>query len=332
MSTQQPNETSDLQALTQQPSSDSTTKDDLEDVSLVRSIKLSRTNSFIIIGLTYLFAVWIGILSYKFCEPLHYLLGLLIADAVATVFVWFIGVVTQNTSVYDPYWSVAPPIMFLLFIIEQRSFSLSSYILLIAVWVWGIRLTMNWGITFTNLTIQDWRYDKFKQEHNFIVWHITNFFGLNFMPTIIVYGVMIPGFFLIYVNKDANVFTLLCMFVCIGSALLQLHADNQMRHFRKEHRGKVCNVGLWKYSRHPNYLGEICMWWGVYFMYLSVDQTYWYSFVGAVLNTLLFVFVSVPLMEVRQRKNKPDYAEYQRTTGVFIPFVFPFIRKLFRKN
>ncbi|KAL7718235.1 Steroid 5-alpha reductase C-terminal domain-containing protein [Entamoeba marina] len=74
-----------------------------------------------------------------------------------------------------------------------------------------------------------------------------------------------------------------------------------MRHFRKEHRGKVCNVGLWKYSRHPNYLGEICMWWGVYFMYLSVDQTYWYSFVGAVLNTLL------------------PRAEYQRATGVFIP-------------
>ena len=111
-------------------------------------------------------------------------------------------------------------------------------------------------------------------------------------------------------------------FVCIGATLVELVADTQRHRFAREHKGEICNVGLWKQGRHPNYFGEIMMWWGLFVMYVSVYslfETYcvefhaWYI-VGPVLMTCLFLFVSIPLMEKRQLKNKPGYAEYKAKT------------------
>jgi steroid 5-alpha reductase family enzyme len=94
-----------------------------------------------------------------------------------------------------------------------------------------------------------------------------------------------------------------------------------MRHFRKqpENRGHVNRQGLWKYSRHPNYLGEILMWWGVCLLSLSAPGGSPVFAVGALVNTLMFVFVSVPLMERRQLSGKREYAAYKSETGALLP-------------
>jgi len=133
--------------------------------------------------------------------------------------------------------------------------------------------------------------------------------------------VMIPGFLVIDANEPANVLTVFGFILCLGAATLQLVSDTQRHRFAKTHKGQICDVGLWKHARHPNYFGEILMWWALWLIYLSTSQgghsPQDWCVIGAILNSCLFRFISVPLMENRQLQNKPGYAEYRKQTRMF---------------
>ena len=286
-------------------------------------IKESRTLSFIVILAVYVLAFFVGLATYKAMAHMecHYLWKLFTADVVATIVVWFFGLIFKNVSVYDPYWSVVPPIMLTAWACASGPWGTATTLLLIAVWYWGIRLTGNWAFTFKNLNHEDWRYTKYRTEQKPFIFQIINLFGLNMMPTVVVFLVMIPGFFVIDAAEPANILTIFGFILCIGAATLQLVADTQIHRFVRTNKGKVCNVGLWKHARHPNYFGEIVMWWGVWMMYLSTSQgghsIQDLCVIGAVLNTCMFRFISVPLMGKRQLQNKPEYEEYRRNTRMF---------------
>lgn len=280
----------------------------------------SRTASFVILAFIYVAATFIGYFTYQLAVgSCNGFCALFIADVVATIFVWMFGLFYKNVSVYDPYWSVLPPIMLTAWAIHCSNLCLPNLLLLIAVWFWGIRLTGNWAFTFRNLNTEDWRYTKYRTEQSPFIFHIINFFGLNMMPTIVVFLSMLPGLDMLTHPGSATWLTWLGFTICITAATIQLIADTQRHRFAKEHKGEVCRVGLWKHGRHPNYFGEISMWWGVWLMYVSVRgfETMWYL-VGPVAMTCMFLFISIPLMEKRQLKNKPDYAEYKRETRILI--------------
>jgi steroid 5-alpha reductase family enzyme len=83
---------------------------------------------------------------------------------------------------------------------------------------------------------------------------------------------------------------------------------------------EIIRHGLWRYSRHPNYLGEIMMWWGVYMICLSSRPTAWFLGFGACMNTALFLLISIPLAESRLAGYKTGYSEYRRQTRMLLPF------------
>lgn len=283
-------------------------------MSLKSKIFQSKSIGLIIITIIYILATIIGVITYNSIDCNNKLLSLFIADVVATLVVWLFGVIFNNSSIYDPYWSVAPPLLLTFFTIEASSFGTPVRLTLLIVWLWAIRLTGNWAYTFPNLSKQDWRYDKYKGDFPKL-WHLVNLFGINLMPTLIVFLAMIPAIELIDLNPISyNIFTILGILISLVAVALELVADRQAHSFRKENRGKVCNIGLWKSSRHPNYLGEILFWWGLFIIYISVAPGEWLTAIGAVANTLLFIFVSIPLMEKRQLATKPAYAEYRRNT------------------
>ena len=253
-------------------------------------------------------------------SPLHPLIRLFLADVLATIVVWAFGLLYENVSVYDPYWSVFPPVAFLLWAFLTGVWSLPIILLLVASWYWGWRLTRNWAITFKGIGHEDWRYTKYRDRHP-LVFHTINLFGLNMMPTIVVFAAMLPGLKLMANSQQLTATqTAVCVFgfiVCIASATIQLIADKQSHDFRAAHPGKVCNVGLWKHGRHPNYFGEIQFWWGIWIMYASMNGIDMYIG-GAIAMTALFIGISIPLMEKRQLANKPDYAEYRKQTRILI--------------
>lgn len=242
--------------------------------------------------------------------------ALLMADVLATIVVWGFGLLYENVSVYDPYWSVFPPVAFLLWAFYTSVWSLPVILLLVASWYWGWRLTRNWAITFKGIGHEDWRYTKYRDRHP-LVFHAINLFGLNMMPTLVVFAAILPGLKLFETIAPANILTYFGCVVCIVSATIQLIADKQSHDFRAAHPGKVCNVGLWKHGRHPNYFGEIQFWWGIWIMYASLNG--FDMFIGgAIAMTALFLGISIPLMEERQLANKPDYAEYRKQTRILI--------------
>ncbi len=282
------------------------------------ALKSSKTIGFLVILPVYILAVLVGIKSYDLLFGYDLIVRLFVADTVATIFVWLFSVLFKNSSVYDPYWSVAPMVMITAYAFEQGAHVTSVSLLLLVIWFWGLRLTGNWAFTFKDLKTQDWRYDKYKNQFPSI-WQLVNFFGIHFMPTLVVFLAMIPAFYLVRLNTQANVFTYLTAILAMLAVAMQAVADRQSRRFRRTNPGKVCTIGLWKYMRHPNYLGEIMLWWLVYFMLISLDITYWWTFIGALANTLMFVFISIPLMEQRQMVQKPAYRDYVNSTPKLLP-------------
>jgi len=144
---------------------------------------------------------------------------------------------------------------------------------------------------------------------------LVNFFGIHLVPTLVVYFALLPA--LHYIKGDkVNYLSLIGLVISLLATIIQLISDLQLHKFRKNNaRTKCINIGLWKYSRHPNYLGEVLMWWGIYIFGLINDLKSYYLIIGAILNTCLFLFISIPLQENRLKTYKENYEEYIKTTS-----------------
>ena len=286
-------------------------------------MKQSRAIGFIVIAAIYVAAAFVGVFVFRALPDSQIFVRVLAGDAIATVFVYLAGVLLKNASVYDPYWSLAPIAILTgvaIFLGSSGKTEPGVILLLLAVWYWGIRLTANWAHTFKNLATQDWRYDGFKSKYP-RVFQLVSFFGINMFPTMVVYLCVLPGIAFIG-NSACNALTAAGFALCLMAATLQLVADVQMHRFRRENAGKrqIIRDGLWKHSRHPNYLGEILMWWGVYVMMISSGWGMWYLGAGALVNTLMFLFVSIPLADRRNREERPGYDGYAAETNRLLPF------------
>lgn len=109
--------------------------------------------------------------------------------------------------------------------------------------------------------------------------------------------------------------------VIVAGALFEAVADWQLARFKSDpaHKGKVMDQGLWRYSRHPNYFGEFCVWWGFYLVALSA-QGWWWAIASPVLMTVLLLKVSgVALQEKDIAERRPGYRDYIARTNAFFP-------------
>jgi steroid 5-alpha reductase family enzyme len=138
------------------------------------------------------------------------------------------------------------------------------------------------------------------------------------VPTLVVYGCTLPAVFAIITGATANVGSLIFLCVSLGAATMQGIADYEMHTFRKNKNGTFIRNGLWKYSRHPNYLGEILMWWGVGLSVVCAFPGAWYFLAGAAANTVLFLAVSIPMADKRQSR-KVGFEEYKKQTRMLLP-------------
>jgi steroid 5-alpha reductase family enzyme len=122
-------------------------------------------------------------------------------------------------------------------------------------------------------------------------------------------------------TEGFNIISIIGVGLWLIGFIFELIADQQLTGFlrNKDKPQKVMDGGLWRYSRHPNYFGEVTTWWGIGILVASTTDTWWLPLLGPVVITYLIVFVSgIPPLERRHRHN-PSYAEYNRRTSVFIP-------------
>ncbi|MCH5158485.1 MAG: DUF1295 domain-containing protein [Clostridiales bacterium] len=276
---------------------------------------MKKFTDLVIIFFVYVLAYALG---YAACFLIdNIILRFFVFDAAATLVTFIFSLIFRNSSVYDAYWSLTPMVMSIWLFIETGAFSVWQILFLVVFNIWSLRLTANWIVVFTDFSYEDWRYKKYRDEHGPFMWFILNFFGIHFMPTVLVFAGMLPLFAI--VNAELNALSLIGMAVILLGTALEFFADRQMHAFllntKAANEKTTCRNGLWNYSRHPNYLGEITVWWGVFFVMLPFSLTKWYFVVGAVLITLLFNFISIPLAEKRQLARRTDYAEYKKTTS-----------------
>jgi len=267
------------------------------------------------VAIAYALAVAVGVVSYLRL-PFSFWLNLLAADIFSTVVIFIFSAAFKNASFYDPYWSVQPIVILVAFACKY-SLSGTRIFPFIATMVWGIRLTANWIYTFKDLDWQDWRYVMLKEKTG-AFYPIINFVGIHLVPTLVVYGCILPAVFTFVYGGEINAGGILFFVLSLLAVLLQGSADIQMHRFRKKAEGGFIRKGLWKYSRHPNYLGELLMWWGIGLAAVCIMPHRWYLLAGALANTLLFFCVSIPMADKRQSR-KEGFAEYKKGTRMLLP-------------
>ena len=283
-------------------------------------IKDNKTTGLIIISIIYIFASIIGIYVYsKLINDYPFYINLLISDTISTFFVFIFSTILSNSSVYDAYWSVQPIVILYFYMIYYKNTN-EIFLLFLSILFWGIRLTLNWVYTFTNLTIQDWRYSKIKNKTG-IFYPIVNFVGIHYFPTLIVYFCVLPSVYLVFYQNEnkLNLFSIIFLIGSFFSTILEAEADREMHVFKKKKDNNTfIRIGLWKYSRHPNYLGEILFWWFIGLYCISIIKDYYFILIGAFLNTMLFIFISIPLADNHQRR-KNGFELYYKETRMLLP-------------
>ncbi len=280
------------------------------------------TVAYLLAGLA---AVGAGIWFHIHFPHLQLIWAVGVADVVATVVVFLFSVATRNSSIYDPYWSVAPvPIaLFWLWQPGTGGFADARHDLIFAlVCLWAVRLTGNFVSQWRGLTHEDWRYQDIHKQAGTFYWP-ASFLGIHLMPTVLVFGGCLslwPA-----LTASAAGFTwldVMAALVTLGAIAIEATADLQMRRFRSDalEDQQAIPPGLWSLSRHPNYFGEVCFWWGLYLFALAARPDFWWTIVGPLAITLLFVGISIPLMESHLQARHPHYQEYRRRVSPFIPW------------
>jgi steroid 5-alpha reductase family enzyme len=278
-----------------------------------------KGSSLLVILLIYIAAFGAGAAVLRLLMPfLSPLLALFTANAVATVAVFIFNLIVKNASVYDPYWSVQPvPLIAAMYFFYGLPFQLSHLLILVPLAVWSCRLTLNWGIGFENLEWEDWRYREKKEQYPKSA-QLVVFTGIMMMPTCLVFLGTIPVWHFLQAETPNIIISAIGGLIILLGATTEQLADSQMRRWKKNPNGNsYIDEGLWRYSRHPNYLGEILIWAGLFVA--GFVNFHSLNIAGFVLIILLFVFVSIPMMERHLLEKNPDYAEYRKKVR---PLVF----------
>ena len=281
-----------------------------------------KTKGLIILLITYILAGAAGIIAFEYIKDyIQIYYAIFAANAIATVITWLSGVIFKSASVYDPYWSVQTPVIMIALMAATGALNPGTCIFLAFVLFWAVRLTANFIAGFHDMSYVDWRYRMLKEKTGKF-FQIVNLLGICMFPTIVVYIASIPAIAYILEERTFSLWNIIGLAIMFTGTMFELFADKQMKFFIKtrKDRSEINRVGLWKHSRHPNYLGEIMFWYGVALVYILPDFSHFYYLAGAVINHIMFLTVSVPMAEKNMKTYKPDFETYQKTTRMFLPF------------
>ena len=289
---------------------------------------LSRSASFAVVVGCYLVAGLGALVTAVLLRHAHPITVAFVADLVATAVIFGLSVLLANASLYDPYWSVAPPVIVIAWVASAAD-DLGTgawprqVVVVVLAAAWAVRLTGNWGIGWRGLTQEDWRYVRLRENtHGRLPWWVVNLVGIQLVPTLVVFVALLPLWPALGAPRHGfRALDVVAIVVTSAAIVIETVADNQMRAFTRNpvNRGRTIDVGLWSRSRHPNYLGEISFWCGLYLFGLAADPSWWWTVAGPVVMVLLFETASIPMMEERSLQRRPEYADYQRRVPRLLP-------------
>ncbi|SDT22142.1 DUF1295 domain-containing protein [Actinoplanes derwentensis] len=282
-----------------------------------------RPLGFAVVTLLYTAAGLIAWLVVAVQPARHPLPATFYADIAATLLVFAASTAAANASLYDPYWSVAPAVIVAAWVLWLGAPGARPGVVLLLVLAWSIRLTANWARSWQGLHHEDWRYAQLREERPAgAPWWLVNLVGIQLVPTLVVFGGLLAVWPAVTAGGRAwGPLDLLAVAVTVAAVTIETTADRQLHRFAgdPQNRGRIIDQGLWRLSRHPNYLGEILFWWGLWLFGLAAAPSWWWTVIGPIGMVLLFVFVSIPMMDRRSLTHRPDYAQHMRRVPALLP-------------
>lgn len=237
------------------------------------------------------------------------------------IIVYIFAQIKNDNSKIDIGWGIGFIVaLSSVIFINHSIFELKAAILFLMVLLWGGRLSC-YIYERGKGKPEDYRYVEMRKN-----WgdrqRFNAFYRVFLLQAVLLYVIALP--LISFVHSNQTEFTLISylgLALFLTGFLFEAVADRQMKLFKTDesNKGKIMRTGLWKYSRHPNYFGEMLLWWGIYFYTFEVS-TWWWILISPVLLTFLLLKVSgVPMLEKKLEKN-PEWESYIKETPAFFPF------------
>ncbi len=237
----------------------------------------------------------------------------------AYVTLWFIiSLIKKRNDVADIAWGLGF-VLIAFFLFFTQAASPISILIYILVALWGTRLAIHIGSRSRGKE-EDFRYRKWREE-----------WGSNFLIRSYLQVYVLQGFFMyiislpiiiacISIENSVNSFTYIGFVLWLTGFLFETIGDYQLSVFmkNKKTKGDIMQTGLWRYTRHPNYFGEVLLWWGIFIITFPLENGIW-GIISPLTITFLLLYVSgIPMLEAKYKDN-PQFQEYKKRTSAFFP-------------
>lgn len=231
---------------------------------------------------------------------------------------WLISLVRDNVTHVDSMWSLFLGMSAYTYALFFYELTPRTSLVLLLVTIWAIRLCAY--LTWRNWNPhEDHRYAAIRKNNEPHFW-LTSIYIVFGLQAVLAWIISMPLFGAIESKSALNGWDYLGILLFSVGFIWETVADWQLAIFKgnKNNQGKVLDIGLWRYSRHPNYFGECCVWWGFYLIALAGGA--WWTIASPILMTLLLIKVSgVALLEKDIGVRRPAYADYIQRTNAFFP-------------
>lgn len=233
---------------------------------------------------------------------------------------WFVlSQIKKRNDVADVAWGLGFVLLSWTALALSGEVHLRGIIVAVLVTVWGGRLA--WHIHRRNRgKKEDYRYAQWRKDWG--KWFVLRSYAqVYLLQGILLFCISLPVLFIARSSESGlQAFDIVGCIVWAVGFYFESIGDSQLARFLKDPKnaGKLMQSGLWRYTRHPNYFGEVTQWWGIWLIALNVPYG-WIGIIGPLTITILILKVSgIPMLE-KKMKEHPDFAAYERSTSVFIP-------------
>jgi steroid 5-alpha reductase family enzyme len=252
---------------------------------------------------------------------LTFVITLLLTLAIMTV-LWRVAVARHNVSLIDIYWGPGFAVIAWVAVARESAPSAVIVVLALLVSLWGARLGIHLWTRNRNLP-EDPRYAAMRQNYpgdeDFERASLVKIFYLQgtlmWLISLPVQIAVVTGI------ESTGPLAVLGLLVFVVGLLFETVGDYQLARFKRDpsNQGKVLDSGLWRLTRHPNYFGDACVWWGIFLIAAEAPAARWAVFAPLLMNYLLLQVSGKKLLEDNLRLSKPGYAEYIEKTSPFLP-------------
>lgn len=251
------------------------------------------------------------------------MLGVLVVVVITMILMWLISLWRRDASVVDPFWGTGFVIVAAYaFVTTPAAQNAARCLLLVALTtIWGLRLSLY--LLWRNLGHgEDRRYKAMRDHHGRRFWWVS-LLTVFLLQGVILWIVSMPIHVAMFNASTSPLGWLDVAGVslwCVG-LFFESVGDWQMARFQADpnNSGHVMDRGLWRLTRHPNYFGDFCIWWGLYLI-ATPGGAGWTVFSPLLMSFFLLKVSGVTLLEKTITTRRPDYAAYQARTSAFFPW------------